>query len=140
TRVERAVQGVCRGVAVERLHERAAHPHLLRERVALRSLLDLDMLELQTDMRDHLEAGLAAQVCERKLRLRVDRVDLARADRLDLRVLVRAEAEHDRVQLRLRAEPRMRVPRQRKARAAVPPPPPTLPPPHPGHPLLRLPP
>src|SRR6185436_12799928 len=98
---------------VQRRDQRLAEPGLLGQRVALGSLLDLDVLPLETDVRDDPEAGLAAQVCKSELRLRVDRVDLTRADRLDLGVRVRDEAEHDRVKLRPLTGPTAAVPGQR---------------------------
>src|SRR5206468_5674066 len=118
-RIECPVQGMCCTCAVQRGQQRLTHPGLLRERVPVGSLLDLDVLPLQTHMRDDPEARLAAEVCESELRLRVDRVDLTRADRLDLGVRVRDEAEHDRVKLRFRSIPAAVVARQGDAGAAV---------------------
>src|SRR4051812_4280433 len=66
-----------------------------------------------------MQTGLVLQICKCELRLWVDRVYLAGADRLDLGVGLRDEAEHDRVQLRLRSVPPAAVPRQGDAGAAV---------------------
>src|SRR5207342_3894341 len=88
-------------------------------RIALRPLLDLDVLPGKAQVRLDLQPGLALQVGESQLRLRVDRVYLAATDRLDLGVRVRDEAEHDRAQFRRFAVPATRVLLERDARAAV---------------------
>ena len=112
-RVERPVEGLGRCGAVDGRDQCLPQPALLRERVPVGALLDLDVLPGEALVRHDLEAGLVPQVRERELRLRVDRVDLAGADRLDLGVRVRDEAEHDRVELRRLAVPPARVLRQR---------------------------
>src|SRR6185436_16675370 len=85
-RVQRAVQGLGRGGAVERENQGLAEPRLLRQRIALRALLDLDVLLLQAQMRLDPQTGLTLQVGEGQLRRRIDRVYLAATDRLNLRV------------------------------------------------------
>ena len=70
-------------------------------------------------MRLDLQPGLALQVGESELRLRIDRVYLAATDRLDLGVRVRDEAEHDRAQFRRLAVPTTRVLLERDAGAAI---------------------
>src|SRR5439155_19426083 len=92
-RVERSVQRMRRRRTVDRRDQRLSEPALPRQWVAVRPLLDLDVLPRETLVRDDVQPRLIPQVGERQLWLRVDRIDFARPDRLDLGVRVRDEAE-----------------------------------------------
>ncbi len=118
-RVQLAEQRLHRGQTIEAQNQSLANPEVLRERVALRALLDVDVLPRRAEVRLDAKTRLPTQLGQCLLRLRVDRVDLATADLLDLRVRVRQELEHDPVELRLRPKPTSRVAGQRDAAAAV---------------------
>src|SRR5205807_1931244 len=98
---------------VDRVAERRTHPRRRLERTALRAELVVDVLEARARAGLDRDAARLADVRERLLRLRVDRVDLAALDRLDLRVRVRDELEHDLREVRLVRPPVVRVPLDR---------------------------
>ena len=98
------------GLPVDRIGKRLPEPRRPQERhAALELLVEVQVLEGRSGVRLDLQAGLALEVNELELRLRVDRVDLAAANRLDLRVRVRPEDEDDLAQIRLVRTPPLRV-------------------------------
>src|SRR6476661_5549049 len=118
-RVQLTEQRLHRRETVEAQDQRLSHPEVLRERVALRTLLDVDVLPSRTEVRLDAKTRLTTELGESLLRLRIDRVDLATTDLLDLRVGVGQELEDDPVELRPRAVPTSRVAGQRDAAAAI---------------------
>jgi hypothetical protein len=97
--LQRAEQLVDHRLPVERVGDRLAEPALPQERVAVAGApVHVDVLQRGTGIRHGLEAGLAAELRQLQLRLRVDQVHLTAADRLDLGVGIGDEPERDAVE------------------------------------------